>query len=151
MDDQQVLNRERATDFERARMDNGERALLRRTGERPSARLVAQWAAAAGLDRKATRVDIIDVTGRTDYADYLVLMSGSSDRNVVAIAQGVEQDLGRRGVHALPLEGLSSAVWVLIDLLDVVVHVFHEDWRDTYNLDGLWMDAPRLGLVQPGR
>jgi ribosome-associated protein len=81
-----------------------------------------------------------------DYADFLVLMSGTSDRHVAAIAQNVEGELERQGTRALALEGLPLARWVLIDFVDVVVHVFQAEWRELYDLDGLWMDASRVPL-----
>jgi len=112
-------------------------------------RRLALLAAAAGLDKKAEDVQIIDVTGKVDYADFLVLMTGQSDRNVAAIARGVEEDLHANGIRALALEGLPLARWVLIDFVDVVVHVFQEEWRGIYDLDGLWMDAARVPLPVP--
>jgi len=114
------------------------------------ARDLALRAAAAGLDKKAEDVTIIDVTGKVDYADYLVLMSGQSDRNVAAIARGVEEDLHAQGVRALALEGLPLARWVLIDFVDVVVHVFQAEWRNVYDLDSLWMDAARVPVPGAG-
>lgn len=107
---------------------------------------MALAAASAALDKKAMGVEIIDVAGKVDYADYLVLMTGASDRNVAAIARGVEEDLARHGARALALEGLPLARWVLIDFVDVVVHVFQAEWRSIYDLDGLWMDATRVAL-----
>jgi ribosome-associated protein len=100
--------------------------------------------AAAGLDKKATGVEIIDVVGKVDYAEFLVLMSGRSDRHVHAIARGVESDLRRRGHRPLSVEGLGTCAWVLIDFNDVVVHVFQHDARAYYDLEGLWIDAGRL-------
>jgi len=108
------------------------------------ARKVALLAAQAGLDKKAAGVEIIDVTGKVDYADYLVLMTGHSDRHVAAIAESVESTLGEAGFNAISMEGLPAANWVLIDFVDVVVHVFEESARTLYDLDGLWMDARRL-------
>lgn len=116
------------------------------TRSRENAQRVALLAAAAGLDKKAEDVQIIDVSGKVDYADYLVLMTGQSDRHVAAIARGIDEDLRENGVRALALEGLPLARWVLIDLVDVVVHVFLEEWRGVYDLDGLWMDAARIPL-----
>jgi len=117
---------------------------------REHARDIALRAAAAGLDKKAEDVTIIDVTGKVDYADYLVLMSGQSDRNVAAISRGVEEDLHAQGVRALALEGLPLARWVLIDFVDVVVHVFQAEWRNVYDLDSLWMDAARVPVPGAG-
>ncbi len=108
------------------------------------ARRVALLSAQAGLDKKAVGVEIVDVTGKVDYADFLVLMTGHSDRHVGAIAQAVEELLAESGVRAISLEGLPQANWVLIDFVDVVVHVFEEQSRSLYDLDGLWMDARRI-------
>jgi ribosome-associated protein len=109
-------------------------------------RRIALLAAAAGVDKKAEDIQIIDVVGKVDYADYIVLMTGASDRNVAAIARGVETDLAKESIRALALEGLPLARWVLIDFVDVVVHVFQSEWRQVYDLDGLWMDASRIPL-----
>jgi len=110
------------------------------------ARKVALLAAQAGLDKKAAGVEIIDVTGKVDYADFLVLMTGHSDRHVAAIAGGVDQMLGDNGFPAISVEGLPAARWVLIDFVDVVVHVFEESARSLYDLDGLWLDARRVPM-----
>jgi ribosome-associated protein len=110
------------------------------------ARAIATRIASAGLAKKAEDVQIIDVTGKVDYADFLVLMSGTSDRHVSAIAQNVESELALQGTRSLALEGLPLARWVLIDFVDVVVHVFQAEWRELYDLDGLWMDAARVAL-----
>jgi len=111
-----------------------------------SGKSIALLAAAAGLAKKAEDVQVIEVAGKVDYTDFLVLMTGTSDRNVAAIAQGVEEELGEHGIRALALEGLPLARWVLIDFVDVVVHVFQSEWREIYDLDGLWMDASRVQL-----
>lgn len=109
-------------------------------------RRIALLAAAAGLEKKAEDVRIIDVVGKVDYADYIVLMTGTSDRNVAAIARGIEAALAKESIAALALEGLPLARWVLIDFVEVVVHVFQSEWREIYDLDGLWMDAARVPL-----
>lgn len=105
---------------------------------------IALAAAEAGLDKKASEVAIIDVSGKVDYADYLVLMTGHSDRHVAAIAESVDEMLGKKGFHSISVEGLPRGEWVLIDFVDVVVHVFQERSRALYDLDGLWMDARRI-------
>jgi ribosome-associated protein len=113
---------------------------------RIAGRRLALLAAQAGMDKKALGIEIIDVVGRVDYADYLVLMTGTSDRHCAAIARGVEEDLAKAGHKALAVEGLPQATWVLIDLFDIVVHVFSEDSRNLYDLSGLWIDASRVPL-----
>jgi len=91
----------------------------------------------------------LDVTGKVDYADYLVLMTGQSDRHVTAIADAVEAALTDDGWRAISVEGLPRGQWVLLDFVDVVVHVFQENTRQLYDLDGLWMDARRVRVTDP--
>lgn len=109
---------------------------------------MALLVAEAGLDKKASEIEIIDVTGKVDYADFLVLMTGNSDRHVAAIAEAVDSGLGKRGYRSISVEGLPRGEWVLIDFVDVVVHVFQERLRALYDLDGLWMDARRLNVPE---
>lgn len=110
-------------------------------------RQIALWVAQAAIDKKAVAIEIIDVRGKVDYTDFVVVMSGMSDRHVKAVADAIEGDLHKNhGVPALAVEGLPSAQWVLVDLVDVVVHVFMDSVRSEYDLDGLWMDAPRVPL-----
>jgi ribosome-associated protein len=126
------------------RTANPPRSLARMPGPSQDAQKMALSAAAAGLDKKAIDVEIIDVTGKVDYADYLVLMTGHSDRHVASIADGVDGALSQAGWHAISVEGLPKGHWVLIDFVDIVVHVFSADTRALYDIDGLWMDARRL-------
>ena len=110
---------------------------------------MAILAAQAALDKKASEIEILDVTGKVDYADFLVLMTGQNERHVSAIADAVEEQLGKQGFRAISVEGLPRGQWVLIDFVDVVVHVFQEDSRALYDLDGLWMDARRVRVNDP--
>lgn len=110
------------------------------------ARRTAIAIAMAALDKKAVGLEILDVAGRVDYADFLVLMSGRSDRHTASLAASIEEALRKKGVRALSVEGLPHANWVLMDFGDVVVHVFQDDVRSSYDLEGLWMDAQRLPL-----
>jgi ribosome-associated protein len=114
------------------------------------ARRLAVAIAIAALEKKAVGLEVLDVAGRVDYADFLVLMTGRSDRQVVALVQGIEEIL-RKGENRRPLsvEGLPHAHWVLMDYGDVVVHVFQDEARGLYDLDGLWMDASRIPLPLP--
>lgn len=114
-----------------------------------SARELAVAIAIAALDKKAVGLEVLDVAGKVDYADFLVLMTGRSDRQVQALAQGIEAALREKGKRPLSVEGLPHASWVLMDFGDVVVHVFQDDARSSYDLDGLWMDARRIPLPIP--
>ena len=108
--------------------------------------------AGAALDKKALQIEVIDLRGIVDYADYVVVASGRSDRQVSAIAKGIEDDLKREhGVRCLGVEGLPQGRWVLMDYSDVIVHVFHQDTRGYYDLESLWIDAARVDLALPGR
>ncbi|HSO33738.1 MAG TPA: ribosome silencing factor [Labilithrix sp.] len=107
-------------------------------------REIAIMIATAGIEKKASGLEVIDVAGRVDYADFLVLMSGRSDRHVTALASAIEEALRAKNKRALAVEGLPHANWVLMDFGDVVVHVFQDDARSAYDIDALWMDARRV-------
>jgi ribosome-associated protein len=132
----------------RGRAARGSASTKGGSGSKQESCRIALLAAQAGLEKKATAVEIIDVSGKVDYADYLVLMTGASDRNVAAIAHEVDDSLSKQGIRSLSVEGLPAAHWVLIDLVDVVVHVFQRDVRSLYDLDGLWMDAERVPVPE---
>jgi len=109
-----------------------------------AARERATAIALAALDKKAVGVEILDVAGRVDYADFLVIMTGRSDRHTQALAQGIEDALKAKGVRPAAVEGLPHGSWVLMDFGDVVVHVFQDDARQLYDIEGLWLDVSRL-------
>lgn len=111
-----------------------------------AAREAAMAAARAGLDKKAEDVSVLDVRGLATYADFLVIMSASSDRQVHAVADAVDEALRKVDYRPIGVEGLGAGNWILIDGGDVVVHVFHSDARQFYDLDGLWADARREPL-----
>ena len=113
------------------------------------ARELAIAIAIAALEKKAAGLEILDVAGKVDYADFLVLMTGRSDRQVVALAQGIEDALRKKERRPLSVEGLPHASWVLMDYGDVVVHVFQDEARGLYDLEGLWMDARRIPVPVP--
>jgi ribosome-associated protein len=110
-----------------------------------ASKAVALACAEAGLDKKAVNVVILDVRGKVDYADYLVVMSGKSDRQVQALARGIAEDVQEKTkTKCLSVEALPGSSWVLMDFGDVVVHVFYDDVRGYYDLESLWMDARRI-------
>jgi ribosome-associated protein len=110
-----------------------------------SARRLAIAIATAALDKKAVGLEVLDVAGSIDYADFLVLMSGRSDRQVAALAEGIEEALRLlHGRRPLNVEGKQNGHWVLMDFGDVVVHVFQEEVRSMYDIEGLWEDARRV-------
>ena len=109
----------------------------------------AEMAAQAGLDRKAEDVRILDVRGLASYADFLVLMSASSDRQVKAVADAVDEQMRKIGHRPIGIEGQGAGTWILIDGGDVVVHVFQSDAREFYDIDSLWSDAKRVPVAPP--
>lgn len=109
-----------------------------------SARATATAIAVAALDKKAVGLEILDVAGKVDYADFLVIMTGRSDRHAQSLAQGIEEALKKQGVRPVALEGVAHGNWVLMDFGDVVVHVFQDESRRLYDIEGLWLDARRL-------
>ncbi len=113
-------------------------------GPSSEARELAVALAAAGIEKKAIGIEILDVTGKVDYADFLVVMTGRSDRHVHSIATGIEEEMRKRKHAPLSMEGLTAANWVLLDFGDVVVHVFQEEARALYDIEGLWIDAGRV-------
>lgn len=88
----------------------------------------------------------MDIRGLSSIADYLLICSGISDRQVQAIATSIEEGLAKKGIKPLGVEGISGGRWVLMDYVDVVVHIFYEPIRSFYDLEGLWADAPRLEI-----
>ena len=102
--------------------------------------------AEAALQRKAIHAILLEMKGITSFTDYFFICSGNSDRQVQAIARGIEEALEGKGVRPLGLEGVSEGKWILIDYEDVVVHIFLEPVRQFYDLEGLWGDAPRINL-----
>ncbi|HXG53233.1 MAG TPA: ribosome silencing factor [candidate division Zixibacteria bacterium] len=103
----------------------------------------------AALSKKASDVTVLEVRELTSIADYFVICSGRSDRQVQSIAQGIEEEAHRARVGAPSVEGAGRGHWVLLDFSDVVVHVFYEPVRAFYDLDGLWSHAPRVALPEP--
>jgi len=98
------------------------------------------------LDKQALATEIIDVTGKVDYTSFIVICSGRSSRQVDAISAEVEAELARRGVRPLGVEGREANQWVLMDYGDVIVHIFEDNTRGFYDLEGLWIDAARVSL-----
>lgn len=94
------------------------------------------------LDKKALDVKILEIGRLSSIADYLVLASGRSDRQAQAIADSVKKGLKKYG-KALDVEGLKEGNWIVIDYGDVLVHIFQEELRHYYDLDGLWAAASR--------
>lgn len=111
--------------------------------ENAQALALARRIAVLTLDKKALEVILLDVRGLTGYADYLVVASGESEPQLTAIAEHIEQTLKKETLRPLGSEGQGNGHWVLLDYGDVVVHLFEQEARSFYDLEGLWADAPR--------
>jgi ribosome-associated protein len=98
----------------------------------------------AVMGKKALDIIVLDVSGLTSLADSFIICSGRSNRQVTAIAEFIRTDLKKKEVAPLSVEGLQEGHWVLMDYGDVVIHVFYDDVRRFYDLEGLWSDAPRI-------
>ena len=97
-------------------------------------------------DRKALEIVQLDLRGMIGYADYFLICSGRTDRQTRAIHDAIHEGLKARGVLPRRVEGLSEARWILMDYLDVVVHVFTPETREYYRLEQLWGEAPSLAV-----
>ena len=100
------------------------------------------------LEKKACDLVVMDVRGLTSIADYFIICSGRSDRQVQSIAQGLEENSAEHGIRPFAVEGTGRSHWVLMDFSDVIVHIFYEPVREFYDLDGLWGDAPKAKLPE---
>jgi ribosome-associated protein len=101
------------------------------------------------LDKKACDLVVLDVHELTSIADYFIVCSGRSDRQVQSIAQGIQENAAEAGLKPFAVEGAQRGHWALIDFSDVIVHIFYEPVREFYDLDGLWGQAPRAQLPEP--
>jgi len=106
----------------------------------------ALLAVTAALDKKALDPVLLDLRGKSDYADYLLLLSAESERQVDAIGRAVEERLAAAGLRKRSIEAAGESHWLLMDFGDLVVHVFFRDARSFYDLEGLWADAKRVAL-----
>jgi ribosome-associated protein len=124
-----------------------------RTRQRTAAasREVARAAARAAAAKQGEDIVILDVRDLIVITDYFVIATGTSERQVKTIVEEVERALRARGEKPVRREGEVDGRWVLLDYVDVVVHVFGEEERDYYDLERLWRDAPRVAWEEaPG-
>ena len=113
-------------------------------GSLPESRLVAVSAARAAAEKQGADITVLDVRSLIVITDYFVIVSGSTSRQVKTIVDAAEEALRGLGVKPLRREGVTEGRWVLLDYVDVVVHVFGEEERSYYDLERLWKDAERL-------
>lgn len=106
------------------------------------AETLAKFVSASLDDSKAEDIVTIDIAAKSSLADTMIVASGRSHRHVGAIADRLIEDLKAKGVHDIRVEGLAHCDWVLIDLGDVLVHVFRPEVRGFYNLEKMWAAEP---------
>lgn len=124
----------------------------------PEARKAAEGAvrekalkiAALALDKKAADLVILEMKNLTSFTDYFVICTGESSTQVSAISDNITDGMKKDGLRPAGIEGLSQARWVLLDYSDVIVHIFDRETRIYYDLEKLWLDAPRIEAPQAG-
>ncbi|HJZ88666.1 MAG TPA: ribosome silencing factor [Polyangia bacterium] len=117
--------------------------MTNRKGYKESALIAVE----AALEKKALEPVLIDVSAESSYTDYILIVSGRSDRQVQAISDGILDACAARRVRPLGVEGVRD--WVLLDFGGLVVHVFYHPVREFYDLEGLWIESPRVQLTVP--
>ena len=107
---------------------------------------LTEAAARAAADKKAEQVVALDVSQQLPLADVFLIASGTNERQVAAIAEGIEDALLDQGAKAIRREGMREGRWALMDFNDVIVHVMHQEDRAYYELERLWKDCPVVPL-----
>jgi ribosome-associated protein len=118
-------------------------------GDISEIRALAIAAIDAALDKKALAPVLIDVSAMSSYTDFIGIVSGRSDRQVDAIAENVRQVMKGNGRFTIGQEGAGNGRWTLLDFGSIVIHVFHHPVREFYDLESLWIEAPRVALAIP--
>jgi len=99
------------------------------------------------LDKKAENPVVIDLRDLTTLADYFLLLTANSDVHGRTIADEIRKKFKENGITPLSIEGYDNANWILMDYGDFIVHIFRPEFRELYNLESLWMDAPRVEIA----
>jgi ribosome-associated protein len=107
---------------------------------------ILELAVKAADDKKAENIVVMDMNGVSLLSDYFLICTGNSEKQVQAIATAIKKSAQEEEIILKRLEGYDQAKWVLIDLGDVIVHIFHKDERSYYNLEKLWGDAPTVDV-----
>lgn len=122
----------------------------KRSRKRPaSPRLSSELTAGitAALDKKAEQVVVLDLTKASAFTDFFVICSGNNTRQVQAIANAIQEAIGKLGTKPALVEGYERGEWVLIDYFDFIFHVFTPATREFYGLERLWGDAERTEVT----
>ncbi|ETW96318.1 MAG: hypothetical protein ETSY1_27135 [Candidatus Entotheonella factor] len=103
--------------------------------------------ALAADSRKANDILVLDVGPLSSIADRFLICSGSSDRQVRAIADAIREELSKQGEKPLAVEGYDQGTWILIDCADLILHVFDDETREFYDLEHLWHQAAKIDVA----
>lgn len=114
------------------------------TAEEQALLQMAHEVAALTWDLKGLNTTVIDLRGRVSYTDFIVITTATSERQLQAIARHVDTELRRLGYRPIQSEGSEGSRWALLDFGEVILHVFLEESRAEYDLEGMWKAAPRL-------
>ncbi|MGC6507752.1 MAG: ribosome silencing factor [Myxococcota bacterium] len=102
------------------------------------------------IDKKASNIRVLELSELVSYCDRVILCTGNSSRHVRAIAEAGVQTAKQNGIIPLGVEGQGVDQWILIDLNDIIIHVFDSSVRSSYDLDSLWITAPEVSLESMG-
>lgn len=100
--------------------------------------------AEAAADKKAEDIVILDLRGISSFTDFFIVCSASSDPQLKAVASSIRESLREQGAKPLNEQGIPTSQWVAIDFGEAIVHLFHSEKREFYDLENLWKDAPRI-------
>lgn len=95
-------------------------------------------------NKKGYDIKVIDVKEKTILADKFIIVSGTSNTHVKALCDNVEEELRKDGIAPKRIEGYSEGRWILMDYSDIIVHIFHPEERETYNLEDLWQNVSQM-------
>jgi ribosome-associated protein len=98
------------------------------------------------LEKKAINIKILDLKKLESFTDYFIIISGTSNKHVQAIADSIKEENKKNNYPLFGEEGYKEAKWILLDYGDVIIHVFDEEVRDFYDIEGLWFEADKIDL-----
>ena len=111
-----------------------------------SAREKALLLSRVALQKKPRDPLLLDVSKSCSFADFFLILSGTSTRQTQALSSHLEETLRKEGIRLRGIEGVETGQWILMDYDEVIIHIFFESIRGFYDLEGLWMEAPRLSI-----
>ncbi|MCE0452091.1 ribosome silencing factor [Brevibacillus sp. AF8] len=111
---------------------------------------LAQLIVKAAEDKKAENLKVLDIKKLSVIADYFMICHGNNERQVQAIVREIRDQAHKNGFDVRGIEGADEGRWVLVDLGDIVIHVFHREDREFYNLERLWKDAEEVSFSEQG-